>query len=89
MAVSINALNLTKYQTEFNAYLVTHSILAAGNDRFAYGTCGTGQCILGAGVKDATNVINLILSNPANGYGVTPTNPGPRQFGLFKDPGPK
>jgi RHS repeat-associated protein len=84
-----NALNLTKYQTEFNAYLVTHTILAAGNDRFAYGTCGTGQCILGAGVKDATSVINLILSNPANGYGVTPTNPGPRQFGVFKDPGAK
>jgi hypothetical protein len=58
--------NLTHWQTEMNAYRVT----AAIDSGHSYGTCGTGQCVLGngmsAGAVDAT--IMVLLANPANGY---------------------
>ena len=58
--------NLTSWQTEMNAYRVT----AAIDSGHSYGTCGTGQCVLGNGMSaravDAT--IMVLLANPANGY---------------------
>ena len=44
--------NLTKYQTELRAYMVTNSVLSSANEKHAY-DCGLGQtCELGAGARD-------------------------------------
>jgi RHS repeat-associated protein len=78
--------NLSTYQTELKAYMVTQSILSSENTKFGYGDCGlSGPCILGAGIMpaQALQTINQLLANPANrygaapNYGVTPANPGP------------
>jgi RHS repeat-associated protein len=78
--------NLTTYQTELKAYMVTQSILSSENAKFGYGDCGmSGPCILGAGIMpaQALQTINQLLANPANrfgaapNYGVTPAKPGP------------
>ncbi|MDQ2834430.1 MAG: RHS repeat-associated core domain-containing protein [Acidobacteriota bacterium] len=71
--------NLSKYQTEFKAYMVTNSIMNSQGDKGSYGQgCDGGRCILGSGVgqRQAGNTINQLLANPANGYGVTPRSPG-------------
>lgn len=87
--------NLTSYQTELRAFMVTHSILAAGNTKLSYGDCGlSGPCLLGAGIThaQATQTINQLLANPANRYGtapnhgLTPTNPGPLWYPLLTTP---
>lgn len=87
--------NLTSYQTELRAFMVTHSILAAGNTKLGYGDCGvSGQCLLGAGVTraQATETIKQLLANPANrygtapNYGVSPANPGPLLYPLLTTP---
>jgi len=81
--------NLSTYQTEFRAYMVTQSILSSENTKFGYGDCGvSGPCILGAGIMpaQAAQTINQLLANPANrygaapNYGVTPANPGPALY---------
>jgi len=73
--------NLTKYQTEVNAYRVTQAVQAAANEKGSYGEgCGGGQCIFGPGVTNVDEVINQLLANPANGYGVTRENQGGHQF---------
>jgi len=70
--------NLSQYQTEFNAYLVTNAIMNGDGVQASFGQCGNGSCVLGQGVSpgQAANTINQLLANPGNGYGVTPTNPG-------------
>ncbi len=71
--------NLSKYQTEFKAYMVSNSIMNSQGDKASYGQgCDGGQCILGFGVgqRQAANTINQLLANPANGYGVTSKAPG-------------
>ena len=72
------ALNLTKYQTELKAYMVTQSILSSGNEQRSFGDCGMSLCILGTGIQpaQAQQTINQLLANPRNGYGVTPDRPG-------------
>jgi RHS repeat-associated protein len=73
--------NLTKYQTEVNAYRVTQAIQAAANEKVSYGEgCTGGQCIFGPGVRNIDEVINQLLAAPANGYSLTPDNQGGRQF---------
>jgi RHS repeat-associated protein len=43
--------NLTKYQTEVNAYRVTQAVQASANEKASYGEgCTGGQCIFGPGV---------------------------------------
>ncbi len=71
--------NLSKYQTEFKAYMVSNSIMNSQGDKASYGQgCDGGPCVLGFGVgqRQAGNTINQLLANPANGYGVTPKAPG-------------
>ena len=71
--------NLSKYETEFKAYMVTQSIMSSENEKRGYGNCGMGDpCALGTGVtqKQAADTINRLLANPANHYNVTPANPG-------------
>ena len=72
--------NLSSYQTDLKAYMVTQSVLASGNTKVSYGECGLEPCILGSGIAPAdvvTQTINRLLANPANGYhGVTAANPG-------------
>ncbi|MGH9655853.1 MAG: RHS repeat domain-containing protein [Bryobacteraceae bacterium] len=81
-----STLNLTSYQTEMRAYMVTQSILASENVSLGLGSCGMGSCKLGAGVfpAQARQTIQQLLANPANGYGggagVTPTNQGPKLY---------
>jgi len=75
-ATSFNAaLNLTKYQNETSAYLVTASILASEGVKLDYGTALI-PAPLGAGVSAAgTNAsIQSILASPL--YKLTPTSPG-------------
>ncbi|MCU1320817.1 MAG: hypothetical protein JWM43_466 [Acidobacteriaceae bacterium] len=43
--------NLSKYQTEFKAYMVSNSIVNSQGDKASYGQgCDGGPCILGFGV---------------------------------------
>jgi RHS repeat-associated protein len=73
--------NLTRYQTEVNAYRVTQAVWASSNDKSSYGDgCTGGQCILGVGVKNSDEVINQLLASPENRYNVTPDNQGAHQF---------
>lgn len=81
--------NLSTYETEFRAYLVTHSILASDKVRIGYGECGKDTaCHLGFGVgrEQAIQTINRLLANPANRcgpaphYGLTPDSPGPALY---------
>jgi RHS repeat-associated protein len=82
IGVADQSLNLTKYQTELKAYMVTQSILASGNEQRSFGDCGLNLCILGTGIQpsQAQQTINLLLANPRNGYGVTPERPGPIMY---------
>ena len=58
--------NLTHWQTEMNAYAVT----AAIDPGHSWGTCGTGQCVLGSGMsaRAVAATTMILLANPANGY---------------------
>jgi RHS repeat-associated protein len=87
--------NLTSYQTELRAFMVTHSILASRNTKLGYGDCGvSGPCLLGAGITrvQATETIEQLLANPANrygtapNYGVTAANPGPLLYSSLTTP---
>ncbi|MBN1546571.1 MAG: RHS repeat-associated core domain-containing protein [Syntrophaceae bacterium] len=87
--------NLTSYQTELRAYMVTNSVLTAGNTKLGYGECGpSGRCMFGAGIAhpQAVQTINQLLANPANrygigpNYGVTPANQGPRLYPSLTTP---
>ncbi len=87
--------NLTSYQSELRAYMVTNSVLTAGNAKLGYGDCGlSGKCVLGAGIASpqAVQTINQLLANPANrygiapNYGVIPANQGPRLYPSLTTP---
>jgi RHS repeat-associated protein len=72
--------NLTKYQTELGAYMVTQSVLSSANEKHTY-DCGLmGACQLGAGVTDVTGNINRLLDYQ---YHVTPQNQGSRLYPQF------
>ncbi|MBZ5532066.1 MAG: hypothetical protein LAO20_11595 [Acidobacteriia bacterium] len=82
--------NLSKYQTELKAYVVTQSIMSSENEKRGYGNCGMRDpCALGVGVSptQARDTINRLLANPANGYGgITPQNPGPTLYPSLTPP---
>ena len=72
--------NLTKYQTELGAYMVTQSVLSSANEKHTY-DCGLmGTCQLGAGVTDVTGNINRLLDYQ---YHVTSQNQGSRLYPQF------
>ena len=78
--------NLTKYQTELRAYMVTNSVLSSANEKHAY-DCGLAQtCELGAGARDVAGSIDRILARPP--YNVTPQNQGSRLYPAFTPPPP-
>jgi hypothetical protein len=79
--------NLTSFQTEMNAYRLTHSVFAAAKQTFSMGCTG---CTLG-GTKPLTPAdrdlaIRKILADPGGAYKVTPQNQGPRQFPEWTTP---
>lgn len=77
--------NLTKYQTELRAYMVTQSVLSSANEKHTY-DCGLmGNCQLGAGVPDVTGNINRLLDYKYHG---TPQNQGSRLYPAFVPPPP-
>jgi|SRR5579859_1563400 len=87
--------NLSTYQTEFRAYMVTQSILDSHKVRLGFGECGKeAPCYLGFGVAraQAIQTINELLANPANyrgvgpNCGVTPDNPGPALYEVLTPP---
>jgi len=80
--------NLHELQTEINAYGITNAVLSDEGVRASFGTCGNGPCVLGFGVTNPDATIRQLLANPANGYGVTGANPGPRQFPEITTPNP-
>jgi RHS repeat-associated protein len=75
--------NLTKYQTEMRAYLVTHAVRAAGNQTKSF-DCGLEACQLGARVANPRQQIERILARPP--YNVTPQNQGSRLYPAFDPP---
>jgi RHS repeat-associated protein len=81
--------NLTKYQTELKAYLISQSILKTENEKRTFGDCGVSPCILGAGVTPvkAVETINRILAvPPPASYGVTPAKQGPLLYPSLTTP---
>lgn len=87
--------NVSIYETEFRAYMVTQSILDSHRVRLGYGECRKdAPCHLGFGVAraQAIQTINELLANPANycgvgpNYGVTPDNPGPALYEILTPP---
>ena len=80
------SLNLTRYANELGAFMVTHAVFAAGNRSAVVGSCGRVDCRLGAGVQNPGAVIDQMLADPSNGYGVTAANPGNRQFPKITTP---
>ncbi len=75
--------NLTTYQSELGAYMVTQSVLSSANEKHTY-DCGlTGTCQLGAGVGDVRGNINRLLDYK---YHVTPQNQGSRLYPAFVPP---
>lgn len=75
-----SALNITKYQTEFDAYQITAAIARSLRTTISLGS--TGRYVLSPGdlPVQTTRTINGFLEDPANGYKVTPQNPGSRLF---------
>ena len=80
--------NLTEFQTEVNGYGISNSVLSDEGVKASFGTCDNGPCVLGFGVTNPGATIRQLLANPANGYGVTEANPGPRQFPGITTPNP-
>jgi len=87
--------NVSMYETEFRAYMVTQSILEAHKVRLGYGECRKETpCHLGFGVAraQAIQTINELLANPVNhcgagpNYGLTPDNPGPALYEVLTPP---
>lgn len=87
--------NVSIYETEFRAYMVTQSILDSHKVRLGYGECRKETpCHLGFGIAraQAIQTINELLANPANycgvgpNYGVTPDNPGPALYEILTPP---
>ena len=87
--------NVSIYETEFRAYMVTQLILDSHKVRLGYGECRKeAPCHLGFGVAraQAIQTINELLANPANycgvgpNYGVTPDNPGPALYEILTPP---
>jgi RHS repeat-associated protein len=79
--------NLTSFQTEMNAYRLTHSVFGAAKQTFSTRCTG---CTLG-GTKPLTPAdrdlaIRKILADPRGAYNVTPQNQGPRQFPEWTTP---
>ena len=72
--------NLTAFQTEVNAFRLTHYVYKAAGEKYSTGCRG---CALGSGLKTAAEVdlaIKRILANPAGDYRLTPENQGPREL---------
>jgi len=87
--------NVSMYETEFRAYMVTQSILESHKMLLGYGECQKGvPCHLGFGVAHAQAIqtINELLANPVNhcgagpNYGLTPDNPGPALYEVLTPP---
>lgn len=75
-----NTKNLTSYDREFGAYILTHAVYATANQGFSTGCRG---CNLGLGVRtdaDRNLAIRRILADPNGNYEVTAEYPGGRQF---------
>lgn len=75
-------MDITRYQSEQNAYAITDSILRSGNtsEHFA---CGFSDCILGTGLRmrgQLTDTVDRILAHSpiyrSNGRPLSPTNQG-------------
>jgi hypothetical protein len=82
---SYNAsLNLTQYQLEVNAFLVSQAVYQTSNQKSGSFCPTSANCVLGAGVRNPRAVINQILADPNAGYNLTPQNPGTKQFPPFK-----
>ena len=86
--------NVSMYETEFRAYMVTQSILESHKVRLGYGECRKDvPCHLGFGVAHAQAIqtINELLANPAHcavgpNYRVTPDSPGPALYEILTPP---
>lgn len=69
------ALNLTKYQTEVNAYTTGSAAFSALNPNAGYAVGG--QLLWNPGwVAVDRQALDKMLANPKGRYGVTPKNPG-------------
>lgn len=78
--------NLTQYQTEMNAFRITHTVFAAANEKFDSGCQG---CTLGRGRRtgaDRDQAIKRILADPSGPYGFTEASQGGRQLSAWADP---
>jgi hypothetical protein len=62
--------NLTKFQTEINAYGVSAALRNERGSTVTLGTCPDSPCTIGFGVNAGQTVRNILryLVNPANGY---------------------
>jgi RHS repeat-associated protein len=81
-----SSLNLTQFQTELNAYRVTHTVFAAANEKF---DSGCRDCTLGRGRRtgaDRDQAIKKILADPSGAYGLTEAKQGGRQLSAWVDP---
>jgi RHS repeat-associated protein len=80
--------NLTAFQTEMNAFRVTHSIYATAQQKYKK-DCDA--CTLGVGVTphDVDLHIKRILADPKGTYKLTPQNQGNRQFPEWTQPPPQ
>ncbi len=78
--------NLTLFQTEMNAFRITHKVYSSANQSFSAGCRG---CRLGAGVRTRADVdlaITKILADPDGQYKLSPANQGKHQFELWVRP---
>jgi hypothetical protein len=81
--------NLTKYQTEMNAYRITNLVLGDEGTQLGFGKHGGCPCALGGERGPMPNPdpnIKMLLADPKNGYGVTEQNQGARQNSYFQPP---
>jgi len=75
-----NTKNLTRYDREFRAYILTHGVYTTANQPFSTGCRG---CDLGRGVgtnADRDRAIRRILADHSGNYNVTAKKPGGRQL---------
>lgn len=78
------SLNLTSYETEVKAFMITHSIYKTANEKFKPG-CGK-ECFLGTTQRteaDARRAIDRILADPNGAYKVNSQDPGGRLIPRF------
>ncbi len=78
-------LNLTSYDSESGAYHNQATVWQLPGQSWSMN--GNGQFVINPGdsSKQVSNTINQFLADPANGYGVSPQNPGPPIITLKKD----